>query len=186
MSLSNLEPSRRARQKKGLVMVNTGQGKGKTTAALGVLFRAWGRKMKVGVVQFLKNKNARFGEIKAAKRLGIDWTATGNGFTWTSQDMDESVAGARHGWQLAQERIASGRYDLLILDEFTYPLYYGWLDTAEVIAWLKANKPPLLHLIITGRHAPATLIEYADLVTEMKEIKHPLAQGIKAQAGVEY
>ena len=180
--------ARRNRQKKGLVIVNTGTGKGKTTAALGVMTRAWGRKMRVGVLQFLKNENARFGEIKAATKMGdIDWISTGDGWTWTSADMDETEARARHGWQIAQEHITSGNYDLLILDEFTYPLHYGWLSTKTVIEWLKANKPEMLHLIITGRYAPDALIEYADLVTEMREIKHPLKdQGIRAQAGIEY
>jgi cob(I)alamin adenosyltransferase len=174
------------KQKKGLVIVNTGNGKGKTTAALGTLLRAWGREMKVGVVQFLKHEKARFGEIKAAGRLNIDWAATGDGFTWTSDDIDESAAKAQHGWQAAQAQITSDTYDLLILDEFTYPLCFNWLNTAEVIAWLKANKPPRLHLIITGRYAPAALIEYADLVTEMRQIKHPFSQGIEGQAGIEY
>ncbi len=180
--------TRQARKKKGLVIVNTGTGKGKTTAALGVMVRAWGRQMKVGVIQFLKHEKARFGEIKAGERMGdIDWLSSGDGFTWISQDMDETEAKARHGWEMAKERIASGRYDLLILDEFTYPLHYGWLDTNEVIAWLKANKPPMLHLIITGRYAPPALIELADLVTEMRKIKHPFGeQGIRAQAGIEY
>jgi cob(I)alamin adenosyltransferase len=180
--------ARRAKKKKGLVIVNTGNGKGKTTAALGVMTRAWGRKMRVGVLQFLKNENARFGEIKAAEQMGsIDWISTGDGWTWTSHDMDETEARARHGWQIAQERIGSGNYDLFILDEFTYPLHYGWLDCANVIEWLKANKPPMLHLIITGRYAPQALIDYADLVTEMREIKHPLkGEGIRAQAGIEY
>lgn len=179
--------ARRARKKKGLVIVNTGNGKGKTTAALGVMTRAWGRKMRVGVLQFLKNENARFGEIKAGEQMGIDWISTGDGWTWTSQNMAETEAKARHGWQIAQDRIINGNYDLLILDEFTYPLHYGWLDTARVIDWLKANKPPMLHLIITGRYAPQALIDYADLVTEMQAIKHPLSeQGIRAQAGIEY
>jgi len=179
---------RRSRQKKGLVIVNTGTGKGKTTAALGVMTRAWGRQMKVGVIQFLKNENARYGEIKAAQRMGsIDWIGTGDGWTWTSKDMDETVARARHGWAIAQEHILHGGYDLLILDEFTYPLHFGWLEIEEVLAWLEANKPPMLHLIITGRYAPQNLIDFADLVTEMREIKHPFAeQGIRAQAGIEY
>ncbi len=179
---------RRARKKKGLVIVNTGNGKGKTTAALGVMTRAWGRKMRIGVLQFLKNENARFGEIKAVEQMGgIDWLSTGDGWTWASQDMDETGARARHGWQLAQERIVNSNYDLLILDEFTYPLHYGWLDTNVVVEWLKANKPPMLHLIITGRYAPQALIDYADLVTEMREIKHPFReQGIRGQAGIEY
>ena len=174
-------------RKKGLVIVNTGNGKGKTTAALGVMLRAWGRGMKVGVVQFLKHEKARFGEIKAADQMNIDWLSTGDGFTWTSRDIDETIARARYGWELAKERIATGGYDVLILDEFTYPLHFEWLDTTEVIDWLKANKPPMLHLIITGRNAPLPLIEYADLVTEMREIKHPYEeQGLRAQPGIEY
>lgn len=179
---------RQAKRKKGLIIVNTGTGKGKTTAALGVMTRAWGRNLRIGVIQFLKNENARYGEIKAATRMGgIDWIATGDGWTWTSDNMDETTAKARHAWSVAQERIVSGNYDLLILDEFTYPLHYGWLDSNEVLAWLEANKPPLLHIIITGRYAPQNLIDFADLVTEMRMIKHPFAeQGIRAQAGIEY
>ncbi len=179
---------RAARKKKGLVIVNTGEGKGKTTAALGIMTRAWGRNMKIGVLQFLKNEHARYGEIKAAARMGnIDWIATGDGWTWTSDDLDETAARARHAWSIAQERILHGGYDLLILDEFTYPLHYGWLDVNEVLTWLEANKPPMLHLIITGRYAPQNLIDFADLVTEMREIKHPFReQGIRAQAGIEY
>lgn len=179
---------RRKAQKKGLVIVNTGEGKGKTTAALGVMMRAWGRKMKVGVIQFLKHETARYGEIKAAARMGdIDWISTGDGWTWTSADMDETIARARHAWSIAQERIVHGGYDLFILDEFTYLLAYGWLDVNEVLAWLEANKPPMLHLVITGRYAPQNLIDFADLVTEMREIKHPFReQGIRAQAGIEF
>jgi cob(I)alamin adenosyltransferase len=179
---------RRAKKKKGLVIVNTGEGKGKTTAALGVMTRAWGRQMKIGVLQFLKNENARYGEIKAATRMGdIDWLATGDGWTWTSDDMDETVARAHHAWGIAQDRILNGGYDLLILDEFTYPLHYGWLDSNAVLSWLEEHKPPMLHLIITGRYAPQNLIDFADLVTEMRPIKHPFAeQGIRAQAGIEY
>ena len=148
--------ARRNRMKKGLVIVNTGEGKGKTTAALGILTRAWGRRMKVGVVQFLKHENARFGEIRAAERMGeIDWISSGDGWTWTSSDMDETAARARHTWTVCQDRIVNGGYDVLILDEFTYLLHYGWLDGNEALAWLEANKPPMLHLVITGRHAPA-------------------------------
>ncbi len=185
---ANRAEARQAHQKKGLVMVNTGNGKGKTTAALGVMLRAWGRNMRICVIQFIKNEHARYGEIKAAARMGeIEWLSTGDGFTWLSQDMDETTARARHGWEIAKEKIAGGNYDLVILDEFTYALAYNWLDTAAVIEWLAANKPEMLHLIITGRYAPEALIEYADLVTEMREIKHPLKeQGIRAQAGIEY
>lgn len=101
--------------------------------------------------------------------------------------MDETTAKARHAWGIAQERIGSGNYDLLISDEFTYPLHYGWLDSNAVLAWLEANKPPMLHLSITGRYAPQNLIDFADLVAEMRMVKHPFAeQGIRAQAGIEY
>ena len=179
---------RQASKKKGLVIVHTGQGKGKTTAALGMLLRAWGRGIKVGVIQFIKNKDARFGEIIAAERMGgIDWVSSGDGFTWTSRNMDETEALARHGWEIARAYIASGKYDLLILDEFTYPLHFGWLNTGDVIGWLRENKPDRLHLVITGRHAPPALIDFADLVTEMVEVKHPFKeQGVRAQPGIEF
>jgi len=172
--------------KKGLVIVNTGDGKGKTTAALGVILRSWGRGFRICMIQFIKSATASTGEVKAAKKLDIEWHKSGDGFTWLSKNMDETTALARHGWEFAKEKIASGDYDLIVLDEFTYPLHFGWLDTAEVLDWLATNKPPQLHLIITGRSAPAALIEYADLVTEMKLVKHPYDQGIKAQPGVEF
>jgi cob(I)alamin adenosyltransferase len=172
--------------RKGLVIVNTGDGKGKTTAALGLLLRAWGRGLRLCVIQFIKAETGAWGEFKAARKLGIEWHKMGDGFTWLSKDMDETIAKARHGWQLAQEKIASGAYDLIVLDEFTYPLHFGWLDTAQVIAWLQANRPSDLHLVITGRYAPPALLEYADLVTEMNVVKHPYDQGIPAQPGIEF
>jgi cob(I)alamin adenosyltransferase len=138
------------------------------------------------VIQFIKAETGQWGEIKAAKKLGIEWHTTGDGFTWLSKDMDETTARALHGWGIAKEKIASGQYDLIVLDEFTYALHYGWLDTAEVLDWLRLNRPPSLHLVITGRSAPEALIQQADLVTEMRLNKHPYEQGIKAQAGVEF
>lgn len=172
---------------KGLVIVNTGKGKGKTTAAFGMMTRAWGRGMRVVMVQFLKNENARFGELRAAEKMGIEVVSTGDGFTWTSRDGDETIARAKAAWEQAKTRIASGDYDMVVLDEFTYPLHYGWLDVHAVIEWLRAHKPPMLHLVITGRYAPDELIDFADLVTEMREIKHPFnEQGIRAQPGVEF
>jgi cob(I)alamin adenosyltransferase len=172
--------------KKGLVIVNTGNGKGKSTAAFGLLLRAWGRGLHVCVVQFIKSETGKWGEIKAAQKLGIDWFTTGDGFTWTSKDMDETVARSIAGWEVAKEKITSGNYDVIVLDEFTYAMHFDWLDRNQVIDWLKANKPEELHLVITGRNAPVELIEYADLVTEMTEVKHPYQQGILAQAGVEF
>lgn len=179
--------ARASRTQKGLVIVNTGDGKGKTTAALGIVLRAWGRDMRVGGVQFFKHENANFGELRALERMGVTLTPMGDGFTWTSRDLDETQAKALHGWELAKERIGSGAYDIFLLDEFTYLMHFGWLDTAEVLAWIQAHRPPAMHLIITGRDAPAALVEFADLVTEMREVKHPFRdQGVKAQRGIEF
>jgi cob(I)alamin adenosyltransferase len=178
--------SQHSHQKKGLVIVNTGHGKGKTTAALGLLLRAWGRNMRVGGVQFFKHENASFGETKAMRKMGIELTAMGDGFTWTSKDMDETQAKAVNGWEVAKQKIASGDCDVFLLDEFTYVLSFGWVDVNDVIGWLREHKPPMLHLVITGRDAPQALIDFADLVTEMTLVKHPYEQGIMAQAGVEF
>lgn len=172
--------------KRGLVLVNTGDGKGKSTAAFGVILRMLGRKKKVALVQFLKNEGGQWGEIRALHELGLDAVKTGDGFTWTSKDIDETQARAIHGWQIAQEKITNGGYDLVVLDEFTYLLDFGWLDTDAVINWLKAHKPAEQHLMITGRNAPQALIDYADTVTEMTKIKHAYDAGIKARAGIEF
>jgi len=173
--------------KKGLVIINTGTGKGKTTAALGILMRAWGRNMRIGGIQFFKHENASFGELKAAERMGIELTPMGDGFTWRSRDIDETQAKAVHGWEIAKHKITSGAYDVFLLDEFTYVMHYGWLQALEVVDWLRTNKPPMLHLVITGRHAPQELIDFADLVTEMTLVKHPFVdQGIRAQPGIEF
>jgi cob(I)alamin adenosyltransferase len=187
MTKAEAKPISRKATKQGLVIVNTGDGKGKTTAALGILMRAWGRDMRLGGIQFFKHENANFGELRSAQRMGFELTPMGDGFTWTSRDMDETQAKAIHGWEIAKQKIASGDFDIFLLDEFTYVLSFGWVDVNEVIAWLRAHKPPMLHLIITGRAAPPELVEYADLVTEMRLIKHPYPdQGIKAQAGIEF
>ena len=120
-------------------------------------------------------------------KMQVELTPMGDGFTWTSRAMDATQAKALYGWELAKQRIASGAFDIFLLDEFTYLLHFGWLETAEVLAWIAAHKPPMLHLMITGRDAPRALIEAADLVTEMREIKHPLhTQGIRAQKGIEF
>ena len=174
------------RIKKGLVIVNTGNGKGKTTAALGVVFRAWGRDMRVRVFQFLKQTGAQFGEQRAAKKLGIPIISMGDGFTWRSKDLDQSGALAAAQWENAKDALLNGDDDIVVLDEFTYALTYGWVDTHDAIEALR-KRPPLRHVIITGRNAPQELIDYADLVTEMREIKHPYKdQGIKAQPGIEF
>ena len=172
--------------RKGLVIVNTGNGKGKSTAAFGTVFRAWGRGMRVCVIQFIKAETSNYGEIQGARKLQIEWHSLGDGFTWLSKDIEKTAAKARQAWELAQEKIASGTYDLVVLDEMTYAFHYGWLDVSDVLAWLTEYKPADMHLIITGRAAPAKLIDYADLVTEMGEVKHPYKQGIQAQAGIEF
>lgn len=170
--------------RKGLVIVNTGNGKGKTTAALGLAMRAWGRDMRVCVIQFIKGAD-RTGEALAARRIGLEWHVTGNGFTWTGNRTEQERL-AVSAWAEACEKIEHGGYDVIVLDEFTYALEYTWLKTADVIAWLRNHKPPHLHLVITGRSAPSELIDYADLVTEMAEIKHPYRSGIPGQPGIEY
>lgn len=167
-----------------LVIVYTGNGKGKTTAALGMLFRAWGRDMSVCMLSFIKAETSNYGEEKAARKLGIEMIPLGGGFTWLSKDLEKDKALAQSCWQLCKEKMASGIYDIVILDEITYPINYGWLDLDEVIETLK-QRPADLHVVLTGRDAPQGLIDYADLVTEMREIKHPFKQGIKAQPGVD-
>ncbi|MGQ9554653.1 MAG: cob(I)yrinic acid a,c-diamide adenosyltransferase [Anaerolineae bacterium] len=187
MNESEGHTARQIVPKKGLVIVNTGDGKGKTTAALGIVLRAWGRDMRVCVVQFLKHEHASFGETLAAEKLGIEWTSTGDGWTWASPNLEETQAKTVAAWEMAKRKIISGQYDIVVLDEFTYPLYFGWLDTEAVVEWLRTHKPPLLHVIITGRYAPQLLMDFADLVTEMREVKHPFAQQkIRAQAGIEF
>ena len=180
------QPVRHRRARHGLVIVNTGEGKGKTTAALGVLFRAWGRNFRVRMFQFIKHTGARFGEQRAAERLNICIEALGDGFTWLSKDMDRTAALAVEQWGRCKETILKGDEDIIILDEFTYAMHYGWVSVAEVVETLK-QRPGTLHVIITGRYAPQDLIDFADLVTEMRMIKHPYeTQGIKAQQGIEF
>ncbi len=176
----------RRRVKHGLVIVNTGEGKGKTTAALGVLFRAWGRDFRVRMFQFIKHSTARFGEHRAAKKLDIRIEAMGDGFTWLSKDMDRTTALAVAQWERCKEAILEGGEDVIILDEFTYAMHYGWVPVEDVLDTL-SRRPEGMHVIITGRYAPDELVEFADLVTEMKLVKHPYQeQGIRAQPGLEY
>lgn len=170
----------------GLLIVYTGDGKGKTTAALGLLLRAWGRGMRVCVVQFIKSERGRWGEVMAAEKLGITWHTLGTGFVWEPDQDEEARQRSVEAWRVAQEAIASGGYDLVILDEFTYPLQYGWLDTSEVLEWLSVERPANVHTVITGRKAPDALIERADLVTEMRNVKHPFDTGKPGQRGIEF
>jgi len=173
------------RRESSLVLVNTGDGKGKSTAAFGTAMRAVARGWKVGVIQFLKSGDWSVGEEKIGRQLGIDWWALGDGFTWDSKDMDESEAIAREAWARAKERIASDEYDLLILDEVTYPVNWGWIDNDDLLAAIAA-RPPRLNLILTGRDAPDDLVEVADTVTEMKKVKHAFDRGVIARRGIDY
>lgn len=171
--------------KPGLIIVNTGHGKGKTSAALGVLLRCWGCGMRVVMLQFIKKTTGNWSEIKAARKMGVEIIPLGDGFTWLSDDLEKDKATARRCWALCKEKIESAAYDVVILDEITYPLSYGWLDWEEVRAVL-ADRDPGMHVVLTGRDALPELIEFADLVTEMREIKHPYHRGIKAQPGIEF
>ena len=152
---------------------------------MGVLLRAWGRDMKVIMLQFIKHSTANFGEQRAAQKMGVEMRAMGDGFTWRSKDLDQTADLARAHWEDCKEVIAEGGYDVVILDEFTYPMHYGWIPVEDVLDALR-NRPEMLHVIITGRNAPEALVEFADLVTEMNVIKHPYHQGIKAQPGIEF
>ena len=171
--------------RRGLLIVNTGKGKGKTTAALGLLVRSHGRGLRVKMFQFLKHDTAKFGEHRTLDMLGIPYQGLGDGWTWRSRDLENSAELAAHGWALAREAIESGEYDLIVLDEFTYPLKYGWVAWAEVESVLK-HRDPLLHVIITGRGAIPELVALADTVSEIQPVKHAYEQGIGGQTGIEY
>ena len=168
-----------------LVLVNTGEGKGKSTAAFGTALRAIARGWKVGVVQFLKSGEWKVGEEAIGRKLGIDWWALGDGFTWDSADIDESEAIAREAWLSAKARIGSDEYDLLILDEITYPINWGWIDIDDVLTVI-SKRPTRLNLILTGRDVPASLVDVADTVTEMRKVKHAFDAGVMARRGIDY
>jgi cob(I)alamin adenosyltransferase len=168
-----------------VLIVNTGDGKGKSTAAFGVMARGWARGWRVGVVQFMKSGDWKVGEKKLADHLGVDWWTLGDGFTWESTDLDESAAMNVHAWGVAREKLASGDYDLLVLDELTYLVNYGWVSAAEVVDGL-AGRSPKTNVVVTGRDAPAELVEIADTVTEMRMVKHAYEKGVRAMKGIEY
>ena len=172
-----------ARERKGLLIVHTGDGKGKTTAALGMLLRALGHGFTCAVFQFIKGDRATAESLLASPLLS--WERVGEGFTWDTQSRERDMAKAREGWEKALARMADPDLKFLLLDELNIVLSYGYLPVEEVVAALKAKREDL-HVVVTGRGAPEALIAIADLVTEMKEIKHPFAHGIRAQAGIEY
>ncbi|MEE9165541.1 MAG: cob(I)yrinic acid a,c-diamide adenosyltransferase [Nitrospinota bacterium] len=174
------------KNEKGLIIVNTGDGKGKTTAALGTVFRALGYDYKVCMVQFIKG-SWHYGELDAAKKFSenFEFLPMGEGFTWETKDKKRDTLVAQRTWELCKEKILSEKYKIVILDEINIAFRYNYLNVKEVVNFLK-NKPEDLHIILTGRNAPPEIIEIADLVTEMKEIKHPFKSGVKAQKGIEY
>lgn len=177
-------PKRATSRVSSLVLVNTGDGKGKTTAALGTALRAAGRGLRVCVVQFLKSPSWKTGEAKAGRELGIEWWTLGDGFTWDSKDIEKTTAAAVDAWTAAREKIVSGDFDLVVLDELTYPVTWGWIAEGDVVAALGA-RPAHTSVIITGRDAPAALVDAADTVTEMVKTKHAFDAGIKALKGID-
>ena len=171
-------------ERRGLVIVNTGDGKGKSTAAFGLALRAHGRGKAVKIFQFMKVPSARFGEHRVFEQLGLPIEGLGDGFSWKSQDLDRSAQLARNGWLKAKAAILGGDYFLVVLDEITYPLVYGWLPLQDVLDTL-AQRPKEVHVCLTGRRCPPEIIALADTVTEMTMVKHAFNAGIPAQRGIE-
>ena len=175
-------------ERRGLLIVNTGDGKGKSTAAFGLALRAHGRSKAVKIFQFMKVPSARFGEHRMFEQLGIPIEGLGDGFSWKSQDLEHSAQLARDGWQRAKAAIMGGEYFMVVLDEFTYPLIYGWMEPlggVEEVVQTLFDRPTHVHVVITGRRCPPEIIELADTVTEMTKIKHAFEAGIPAQRGIE-
>jgi cob(I)alamin adenosyltransferase len=172
---------------KGLIVVNTGKGKGKSTAAFGMVFRALGHGMPVAIVQFVKGK-WQTGERVALEKFGelVSINTMGEGFTWETQDRQRDLKAARAAWDRAKALIAAGKHKLVLLDELNIVLRYNYLPVDEVVAFLRDEKPRDVHVIVTGRNASDALIEIADLVTEMEMVKHPFRSGVKAQRGIEF
>jgi len=169
---------------RGLLLVNTGNGKGKSTAAFGVAFRAIGHGLTVSIIQFIKGK-WKTGEMESARRLGLELMPMGKGFTWESKNIEEDKELMRQAWTIASEKILSGNYDLIILDELNYVLGYGYIPVDDVVRMLR-SRPPYVHVVLTGRNAPDEILAIADCVTEMRDIKHPYRSGIPAQRGIDF
>ncbi len=173
------------RRAPSLVLVNTGPGKGKTSAAIGVVVRAVARGWPVAVVQFLKSGTWRTGEEKVCRDLGVDWWAEGEGFTWDSDDLTVDQAVAASAWQNAAALIAKGDHQLVVLDEVTYPLNWGWIDLDEAVEAI-STRPEHVSVILTGRDAPARVIEISDTVSEVADVKHAYRAGIRAKKGIDF
>lgn len=173
------------RNAESLVLVNTGHGKGKSTAAFGTLLRGVALGWTTGVVQYLKSGTWHTGEEKVCRGLGVAWYSAGDGFSWESEDLDESRAKAVAGWAFTRELIAAGEHRLLVLDEISYPMSWGWIDPVEVATAVR-ERPARVNIVLTGREMAAEVIEVADTVTEMKQVKHAFANGIRAKKGIDF
>ena len=171
-------------ERRGLLIINTGDGKGKSTAAFGLAMRAHGRGKAVKIFQFMKVPSARFGEHRVFEQLNVPIEGLGDGFSWKSQDLEHSAQLARDGWDKASAAILSGDFFMVTLDELTYPITFGWVPLEDVLQTLR-TRPPEVHVVITGRRCPAEIIEIADTVTEMTMVKHAFDAGIPAQRGIE-
>lgn len=168
-----------------LIVVNTGHGKGKSTAAFGTMLRAIALEWPVAVVQFLKSGDWNTGEEKVARSIGVDWFAAGDGFTWDSTDLDESTAKAQAAWAFAKKTIESGDYRLVIMDEISYAMIWNWIDVGDVVQTI-LDRPEKVNVVLTGRDMPEPIIDIAHTVTEMTKIKHAFDEGIVAKKGIDY
>jgi len=173
------------RRAPSVVLVNTGDGKGKSTAAFGVMVRAIARGWNVAVCQFIKSGDWKVGEEKLGRELGVTWHALGDGFTWDSNDLEADRARAGQAWAVAGGIIEGGEHQVVVLDELTYLCSWGWLDTQDVVEAI-TNRPEHVNIVITGRDAPKGLIDVADTVTEMRHVKHAYDQGVRAMRGIDY
>jgi cob(I)alamin adenosyltransferase len=173
------------RSAKSLLVVNTGDGKGKSSAAFGMMLRGVARGWKVAVVQFIKSGEWKVGEEKMGRQLGVEWVSVGDGFTWDSNDLEHDKALAREGWERAAAIIAAGEHQLVILDELTYLWNWKWID-GDSVAEVLRDRPANVSVIVTGRDAPPALIDIADTVTEMRKVKHAYDSGIAAKRGIDY
>ena len=174
----------KANSEKGLLLVLTGNGKGKSSSAFGMVARALGYGMKVGVAQFIKGRSDTGEEAFFRRQPGVEWHVLGEGFTWDTQDRERDIQKAREGWDIARKLLADPSFSLIILDELTYTLKYGYLDTNQVLADIAA-RPPMQHVVVTGRGAPQALLDAADTVTELMDVKHAWRAGVKAQPGID-
>jgi len=191
MSCRPNDPARAPRERpphtrqRSLVLINTGDGKGKSTAAFGVVMRGVARGWRVSVIQFIKSGKWKVGEEQVAVQLGVDWAKTGDGFTWLSDDLERSRARAGAAWDLAAATLAAGEHQLVVLDEITYPLNWGWIQIAGVVKAIR-ERPEHVNVILTGRDAPAELIDAADAVTEMVKVRHAYDRGVRAKRGIDF